>query len=152
MAEQQTEHTEDTAHIATARVVAFADPEQCWRALTTPSLVAKYMFGTQLTCDWKVGSPISYRGVWDNEPYEDKGSVVEVDEPRLLVTTFFSPASGKKDAPENYQTVRYEIRPIDGGCRIQVFQDNNESKESAEHSSDNWLTILKGMADVARSA
>lgn len=141
-----------TTHIAKASLTVNAGPDQVWRALTDPDLVKDYFFGTTVTSDWQVGSPVTYTGEWDGQPYEDRGVVVEADPPLLLITTFFSPASGKADVPENHQRVTYRIQPIDGGCRVSVEQDNNDSEEAAERSSSSWMTILEGLATVAPSA
>jgi uncharacterized protein YndB with AHSA1/START domain len=146
---KETAMSHEEGHLAQATVVVDADPEQCWRTLTDPELVEKYFFGTHVSCDWQVGSAITYSGEWDGTPYEDKGTVIEIEKPLRLVTSFFSPMSGKPDVPENYQTVTYRVQPVDGGCRVSVSQDNNESAEAAEHSSANWLSILEGLRKVA---
>ena len=144
--------THDEAPVARAMRVIDADPEQCWRALTDPELVREYFFGTTVSSDWRVGSPITYSGVWEGMPYEDHGTIVESTEPLRLVTTFFSPMSGKEDVPENYQRVAYTVQPIDGGCRVSIEQTNNESEEAAARSSSNWQMVLDGLAKVAPRA
>ncbi|MCS5734381.1 SRPBCC family protein [Herbiconiux daphne] len=136
--------------VARASVLVDATPEQVWKALTDPALVKQYFFGTTVTTDWQQGSPITYAGEWDGKPYEDKGVVLDVDEPRLLVTSFFSPMSGKEDVPENYQRVIYRVEPETGGTRVSVEQDNNADADAAAHSSANWQTILDGLAVVVR--
>ncbi len=134
--------------IARASVVVEATPAEVWRALTDPAIVKEYFFGTTVSTDWQVGSPITYAGEWEGKAYEDKGKVLEVDEPRRLVTSFFSPMSGKADAPENYQTVTYLIEQVESGTRVSVEQDNNADATAAEHSSGNWQMILDGLAGV----
>ncbi|MCS5716863.1 SRPBCC domain-containing protein [Herbiconiux sp. CPCC 205763] len=142
--------TENT--IARASTVVDATPDEVWRALTDPAIVKEYFFGTTVTTDWQVGSPITYSGEWEGTSYEDKGEVLEVDEPRRLVTSFFSPMSGKADAPENYQRVTYLVEETDGGTRVSVEQDNNADDEAAAHSSGNWQMILDGLAGVVSRA
>ena len=56
---------------AAASVTIAATAERVWDALTNPSLIKQYLFGTDAISDWKPGSPITYRGVWEGKPYED---------------------------------------------------------------------------------
>ncbi len=138
--------------VATASAVISATPQQVWRSLTEPSLVKEYFFGTKVDTDWKPGSAITYTGEYEGKAYEDKGVVLEVDEPRLLRTSFFSPMSGLPDVPENYQNVTYRIEAADQGSKVTITQDHNASAEAAEHSSSKGQTILDGLAKVAPRA
>ena len=116
-----------------------------WDALTNPKLIKQYLFGTEVTTDWQVGNSITYKGVWEGKPYEDKGKVLENKPEKLLVSTFWSALSGKPDLPENYQTVRYELSPEGDGTRLTLTQDNNASQEEAEHAEQNWNMVLEEM-------
>jgi uncharacterized protein YndB with AHSA1/START domain len=116
-----------------------------WDALTKPELIKQYLFGTQVTTDWKVGSPITYQGTWEGKAFEDKGKVLQIEPGTLLVSTFWSSFSGLPDIPENYQTVRYELSAEGDGTRLTITQDNNVSQEDADHSAQNWKTVLDGM-------
>ena len=131
--------------LATASITVKAPPSRVWEALTKPELVKQYLYGTDVTTDWRVGSPITYKGVWEGKPYEDKGKVLEVVPDRLLVSTYWSGLSGTADVPENYVTVRYEIAPVDGGSRLTITQDNNKTQEDADHSAANWKMVLDGL-------
>src|SRR5207302_1274 len=82
---------------------------QVWDALTNPDKVRKYLHGTNLVSDWKEGSPISWKGEWKGQSYEDKGKVLEIDPPRHLKYTHWSPMGGSEDKPENYHTLT--VRP-----------------------------------------
>ncbi len=54
-----------------------ASSSRVWEALTDPKLIKQYLFGTEVSTDWKVGSPITYRGVWNGREYEDKGRIIK---------------------------------------------------------------------------
>lgn len=125
-----------------------AQPASVWDALTNPALVKQYLFGTNVQSDWQVGSPITYTGEWEGKAYEDKGTIVEVIPEKVLVTTYWSSVSGTPDTPENYKTVRYELTPNGQETSLTVTQDNNKSQEEADHSTQNWNTVLQGMKNL----
>jgi uncharacterized protein YndB with AHSA1/START domain len=131
--------------IATATITINTPASKVWEALTTPDLIKQYLFGTTVTTDWRVGSPISYEGVWEGKAYRDKGVVLQVVPERLLVSTFWSSLSGQPDIPENYQTVRYELAAEGKGTRLTIVQDNNATQQDADHSAQNWSMVLDGM-------
>lgn len=56
-----------------------ASSSRVWEALTDPKLIKQYLFGTEVSTDWKVGSPITYRGVWNGREYEDKGRIIKAE-------------------------------------------------------------------------
>ena len=122
-----------------------APASKVWEALTQPDLIKQYLFGTEVTTDWKVGSPITYKGIWEGKTYEDKGKILQVEPEKLLVSTFWSALSGLPDVPENYNTIRYELSPVDGGTRLSIIQDNNATQEDADHSARNWQMVLDGL-------
>lgn len=130
---------------AEASITIDAPPSKVWDALTKPELIKQYLFGTEVSTDWKVGSPITYKGVWEGKSYEDKGKVLKVEPQKLLVSTFWSSLSGLPDVPENYQTVRYELSGENGRTKLAIIQDNNATQKDAEHSAQNWNMVLEGL-------
>jgi uncharacterized protein YndB with AHSA1/START domain len=132
-------------YLAKVSISINAPREKVWEALTKPELIKQYLFGTQVTTNWQVGSPITYKGTWEGKSYEDKGKVLENEPGKLLVSTFWSSLSGVPDLPENYQTVRYELSDEGDGTRLTLTQDNNDSEESAKHSEQNWNMVLEGL-------
>lgn len=130
---------------AKASTVIDAPASRVWDALTKPEMIKEYLFGTQVTTDWKEGSPITYKGVWEGKVYEDKGKVLQVEPGKRIVSTFWSALSGLPDTPENYNTVSYELTPEGGKTRVTVTQDNNATQEDAVHSEMNWGMVLDGM-------
>jgi hypothetical protein len=71
------------------------------------------MFGT----DWKEGSPIVWQGEWQGKAYQDKGTILKIDQERVLQYSHFSPLSGQPDVPESYHTVTIELSGARGANR-----------------------------------
>jgi len=115
-------------------------------------MVRQYMHGSNLETDWRVGSPIRWKGEWQGRSYEDKGTVLEVKPGQRLTMTHWSPMADTKDEPDNYHTVTYELVPQDGTTVLTVKQDNNPSQEAADRMAENnWGPVLDGLKLVAES-
>jgi uncharacterized protein YndB with AHSA1/START domain len=134
--------SEDTDHIATARVHIDAAPERVWEVLTDPDEIAQFMFGARVDTDWDEGSRISWSGEYDGNAYEDHGEILEVVEGKRLRMTHFSPLSGEDDIPENHHTLDYQLSHDGTGTTLVLEQDNNDSAEQAEQFSRNWQQML----------
>ena len=133
------------AFTAKATITINAPAAKVWQALTTPEMMKQYLFGAEVVTDWKVGSSIIYKGVWEGKPFEDKGKILKFKPEKLLVSTHWSPLSGVPDSPENYHTVTYELSVQDGGTRVTLTQDNNATEEEKAHSEQNWKMVLDGL-------
>ena len=130
---------------ADVSIVIKADASRVWDALTNPEMVKQYLFGTQVVTDWKVGSPITYTGVWQGKEYQDKGTILKNEPGKYLLTTYWSSFSGTSDLPENYQNVGYALEPADGGTKLTITQDNIASEKSRDHSAENWKIVMENM-------
>jgi Uncharacterized conserved protein len=134
--------------VARASIEIAAPTPQVWDGLTNPDIIKQYMFGVDAECDWREGSPLILRGEWEGKPFEDKGTVLRVEEGRLLEYTHFSPLSGVQDRPENYHTITVELAEDGGRTEVSLAQDNNASEEEREHSASMWATMLSGLKGV----
>jgi uncharacterized protein YndB with AHSA1/START domain len=134
--------------VARASITIDAPSARVWDALTNPDMIKRYMFGVDARSDWQEGSPLVLRGVWEGKPYEDKGTVLRVEEGHLLEYTHFSPLSGVDDVPENYHTITVELASDDGRTVVTLAQDNNATDEEREHSATMWATMLGTLKDV----
>jgi uncharacterized protein YndB with AHSA1/START domain len=134
---------------AIKRVTIHATRGEVWNALTDPDKVKQYLHGTEMSTDWKEGSPIVWRGEWKGRSYEDKGTVLAVQPEELLRYTHWSPMGGSEDKPENYHTVTYELAGDDGTTTLTLSQDNNPSQEEADKMADNnWGPVLNGLKEM----
>jgi uncharacterized protein YndB with AHSA1/START domain len=136
------------SYLSKATITINASSSKVWDALTKPKIIKEYLFGTEVTTNWQVGSPITYKGVWEGKPYEDKGKILQFEPEHLLESSYWSAFSGKPDSPDNYQIVRYELFSEGSGTKVTITQDNNDSQEAAKQSEQNWMTVLQGMKKV----
>ncbi|MBC7877922.1 MAG: SRPBCC domain-containing protein [Anaerolineales bacterium] len=127
---------------AKAVITIHAPASKVWEAITKAELIKQYLFGAEVTSDWKEGSPIMYKGVYQGKAYEDKGKVLKVQPEEALLITHWSPLSGTADSPENYHQVSYDLEAQRGGTRLTITQDNNATKEEQEQNSLFWKTAL----------
>lgn len=125
-----------------------ASKSRVWDALTNPEKIAKYFFGTKMTSDLTKGSSITFSGEWEGKPYEDKGTILEIEKEKILVYDYWSNFSGQADAPENYQTITYALQQNDDVTKLTVTQENCSSEEAREHSEKNWNMMLGSMKEM----
>ena len=139
-------------HIALASTTVAADPARVWAALTEPDLVERWMLGARVASEWHVGSRITWSGEYKGREYEDHGTILALEPASLLRFTHFSPLSGRQDIPENYHTVTWVLEEAAAGTTLRLSQDNNETEDSAAHSSENWQSMLDRLREVAEAA
>jgi uncharacterized protein YndB with AHSA1/START domain len=137
--------------IAKATITINATAAKVWEALTTPVIIKQYFFGVDIVTDWKVGSPIIYKGQWQGKSFEDKGKILKFEPEKVLVSTHWSPLSGVSDSPENYHTVIYELSGRGGNTQVTITQDNNASEEEKADSERNWNMMLDGLKKLLES-
>ena len=131
--------------IARASLTVDAPRAKVWDALVSPKAIKQYMFGATVVSDWRPGSPIVWKGEWQGKPYEDKGTILEVEPGRTLRYSHFSPLSGLPDEPGNYHTVTIELSGEGDQTRVALAQDNNPTDEARVHSERNWGMMLAAL-------
>ena len=125
-----------------------APKQKVWDALTNPIQIKKYMFGTEASSDWKVGSPTTFRGEWEGKSYEDKGTILEMEKEKILKYNYWSNFSGDKDEPSNYSNITYLLGWQDGKTEFTVMQDNFKTEEARAQSEKNWSMMMGTIKDL----
>ena len=123
------------------RVIA-ASVDQVWRTLVSDDGHSAMMFGSTVVTDWQEGHPIEWRGEWEGKPFADRGVIVDLDPPRSLVVTHYSPLSGRPPEEATHR-VAWTLRPEGGSTSVVLIQDGNPTEEAAAHASDNWAASLE---------
>jgi uncharacterized protein YndB with AHSA1/START domain len=134
--------------IAKASVTIAAPASRVWDALTNPDLIKQYFFGTQAVSDWKEGSTLEFKGVWEGKPYLDKGVILKSQPEKLFQYTYYSSFSNLPDAPENYANISYELEEENGETALTIKQENIANEEARKHSEQNWSHVLKSLKDL----
>ena len=121
-----------------------------WDALTNPAVIKIYLFGTELTTDWKEGSQIIFKGNWHGTPYTDKGKVLSFEKNRLLRYSYWSSVLGLPDKEENHTITTYALTEEKGKTLLTASQDNlgSQPKEVQEHAQAYWEGMLKSIKDL----
>lgn len=126
-----------------------AMPRKVWEALTTPEIIKRYFFGTEAESDWKEGSQILYRGVWEGKEYLDKGIILELVPEKLLTINHWSSRTGKADSPENYSPHSYQLSEVDGGTDLTMVQEDAfTSEENRAKAWQHWDVVIEGLKKV----
>ncbi len=134
--------------IAKAETEINAPADNVWDALMNPATIKKYMFGTEVVSDWKEGSTIIWKGEWQGKPYEDRGTILQINPKTKLQYSHFSPLSGQADVPENYHLVTIELKGQDAATIVTLYQDNNPTEQAKQHSEKNWAMMLADLKKV----
>ncbi len=125
-----------------------APKSEVWKALIEPEQIKKYLFGTETKTDWKVGSPITFSGEWEGKPYQDKGTILQIEKEKILKYNYWSSFSGTEDKPENYANITYSIEEQNGQTVFTIVQDGIKTPEAREHSEQNWNVVMGSLKEL----
>lgn len=116
-------------------------PEKLWQALTDGEFTKQYYFTCAIESTWQVGAPYTMVDIEGNVAL--MGTVLEIDPPRRLVTTFRSKWQ-EDDAPDT--TVIYEIEQVGTACKLTLtHQDLIPGNALHESFKGGWAQILSGL-------
>lgn len=125
-----------------------ATMEQVWELIINPEMTKQYMFGCEVLSDWKVGSPVYWKGKTEDnkEVVYVKGEVLEYQEGIKVTTTTFDPNSGMKDIPNNYVNLTYQLEKVEEGTLLTIIQGDfagaEEGKKRYEESKGGWKEMV----------
>ncbi len=122
-----------------------ASTAKVWDALTNPEIIKMYFFGTECISEWKKGSPILYKGIYEGKPYEDKGNIIDIETEKFILYNYWSSFSGTEDIPANYSEIKYELSADENGTIFTIVQGGFKTQETHDHSDKNWGYIMEGL-------
>src|SRR5262245_41936905 len=138
--------------ITTTQTVTIAAAiDDVWKALTTPSAIEQWFFGVRTETDWQPGNSIVHTGEWQGKPYQDKGTILQIEPPTLLVHTHCSPLSGVPDEPKNYEEIRWELAEHGDLTQLTLRESNLPSEDAKEVSDQAWMAVLGNLKQLLES-
>ena len=137
--------------VSKSSTIINAPVNKVWEALTNPSLIKQYLFGTNTITDWKKGSPILWEGEWEGKTYQDKGVILDIDPGKSVKYNYWSSMSGTEDKPENYQDITYDLKEKDGKTTLNITQYNIKNEDAKKHSEENWQGVFGKMKEMVES-
>lgn len=129
-----------------------ASKAEVWDALVNPEKIKKYLFGTETKTDWKVGSSIVFSGVWNDKPYEDKGTILALEPEKSLTYNYWSNMSGTEDASENYANIGYLVEEQGDETLLTITQDGFKDDAALERSKGDWGYVMDEIKKVVEGA
>jgi len=105
--------------VVMASIDIAAPSEAVWRALVDRE-EGRIWRGADFETDWQPGSPISITAQIGSKRYRDKGTVLQVNRPSLLVYEFLPRVSGLPDVPESYSRITLQLAPHMAGTTLGI--------------------------------
>jgi len=131
-------------------IVINATPIKLWEILTNPEKIAVYLYGTKTETDWRIGSPISFSGTYDDKIYNDKGIVMANVPYSLIAYDYWTQFSGLEDIHENYCEVSYHIKDLNyGKVKFTWMQIGFKDDKSLENHNRRLPALLEQIKTLA---
>ena len=125
--------------IITRSVLLNATPERVWEALTHPGMTRQYYYNCELTCDWREGSTLRWRGKYEGRDIDAEGQVIEVIPGRLIKYTGFDRLTEGDVSRQGDVQVTHEIIPQGNKTKLLTTLEHFEGDESrAELAAQQW--------------
>lgn len=131
-----------------------SDLKKVWDLVTNPEMTKQYMFGCEVLSDWKIGSPIIWKGKTEDgkEVIYVKGEIIEYEKERKVTFSMFDPNMGIADIPTNYVNLTYEVISLENGCKLIIkqgdFQGADNSEKRFEESKQGWKMVIPMMVKI----
>jgi uncharacterized protein YndB with AHSA1/START domain len=140
--------------IVKKEIILNAPISKVWDALTNPEKTKAYMFNCKVVTDWKVGSPIIWKGAEDEKEYV-KGNILNYEKEKLLEYITFDPNSETKDDPDNHLSVKMQLVPEGDRTLLKITQGDFSKVSNAQKRYDEtifgWEYALGGLKNLIES-
>ena len=127
-----------------------ANAHKVWDVLTNPEKIKIYLGVPETITDWKVGSPVVWRGELGGMKFEDKGRILENNHGNLLKFEYWSSFGGYDDVPENYSVITYTLDTInDSKVKFTYTREGIPTEEEYQMFNTHLPFVLQGIKELA---
>ena len=131
----------------TKQIEINAPPSKVWSTFTNPEQIKLWMLDTEVEVisDWKLGSPIVFRGDLHGLAFENKGVILQYQPDQVLEYTFWSTLSELPDTPENYSVINFVLTELGNQTLITLTVSNLINYTILKHHEFYWGVTLNEM-------
>jgi uncharacterized protein YndB with AHSA1/START domain len=124
-----------------------------WEVLTKSEFTREYMFNCSVESDWKVGSPITWKGNYQGYEAFQKGEIIKIGQNKLIKYSTFDPNFGLEDKPENYIHVSYLLNEVGiGTIELTIVNETFDGNEERMiHVNKGWEMVMDKIKEVAEN-
>lgn len=133
-------------------VTIHTSASKVWEALTNPELIKRWIADNEVDVitNWKVGSPIIFRGSlhWIN--FENKGTIQQFEPEKVFQYNYLSSLSNLPEIPENYTSIRFVLSSTEDKTELMLTLSNFPDEVIRKHLDFYWnvtLGILKNLCE-----
>lgn len=121
-----------------------------WSVILSPDTY-KEIWAAEFSGSWEKGRAFSFSGEWDGSPYQDKCSVIDRRDEKLLVYTYWSSFWNVPQHDAESCIIKYEINELDEhSSELTItqtgFRDDTHYAETVTHWEDT-IDFMKRVAD-----
>lgn len=132
--------------IVRKQIAINADPPIVWDALTNPEKTKEYFFNCEVFSDWKVGSPITFKGkMFLIKKIEMNGKILAIEPEKLLK---YNLVNNDQEDQKSISIVTDEITYNNGITILSITDEVGEgegAEERYEKSEKGWEKVLDGL-------
>lgn len=132
-------------------IVLSAPIEKVWNALTQPTLIKQWQYGSDLITDWTVGHEIRFRNEWEGQVFEQWGTVLEVIPNHKIKYSLFFPRPELEDKPENYFIMSYILSEENQKVKLEILQEDNRPGAVQEKPQGEENPVLQALKNLIES-
>jgi uncharacterized protein YndB with AHSA1/START domain len=129
-----------------------AGRDQVWDTLTNPAKNSRLFDGTQIVTDWKAGSPILFRGVFQGQAYQDKGHVLVIEPSKVLQYNYWTGFTWLADKPENYSLVTYTLAGEGTHTSLTLSRVGFAHEQEYQHALAGWEMVMQKIKAITEAA